>query len=72
MRYLKQANQYNELLLLVDKSEITSNFNQIMSILNHNFENRYPTFICIGRSLDTDAEPSSNYLYSQAELQALD
>ena len=72
MRYLKQANQYNELLLLVDKSEITSNFNRIMSILNHNFENRYPTFICIGRSLDSDADPSSNYLYSQAELQALD
>ena len=71
MYYLSERSKYGELILLVDKSEIDSSFNNIMNIVRTNFNNNYPTFVCVCRSSDSNADPSSNYLYSKEQMKKL-
>lgn len=71
MYYLNERSKYGELILLVDKSELDSSFNNIMHIVQTNFNNNYPTFVCVRRSLDSKVDPSSNYIYSKEQMQKL-
>ncbi len=71
MKYLSQQKGKKETILIVDKTELQSDANNILEIIKNNFNNNHPTFICVVRTLDSTIDSSSNYLYSNKELSVL-
>lgn len=71
MRYLNKPNKFGELILLIDKSELDSGADAILKLLEDNFNNKFPTYICVGRTLDSSIDSSSNYLYTAQQMKEL-
>ena len=71
MQYLTKTNDSNEQVLIVDKTELKTSVDTILKVLSHNFNKKYPTYVCVTRSLDTSIDNTSNYLYDFEEMNSL-